>query len=142
MLAKMLVVLVIVTATMGERGDDTRQEEEVLVWGAPVILQEVEVEGKGFKLLGAGMVAGELSPDVEDDEELELPAVGEEHITLAQVVAAAVEGRRVRLPNTWEERPSVRFPYYDHRGRGAGLYGYGGQELYQYTTFNAIEGFY
>jgi hypothetical protein len=33
-----------------------------------------------------------------------------------------------------------RFPYYDDRGRGQLLYGFGGQDLYKYSEFDPLEG--
>jgi hypothetical protein len=35
-----------------------------------------------------------------------------------------------------------RFPYYDSSGQGYSLYGYGGEDLFEYTTYNSYEGFY
>jgi len=37
-------------------------------------------------------------------------------------------------------RPKYRYPYYDENGRGKLLYGYGGQELYQYKAYSPLEG--
>ena len=46
------------------------------------------------------------------------------------------------LPNTWESRPNLRYPYYDSEGRGYLLYGYGGKDLYEYSEFDFLEGWY
>merc|ERR1719315_179582 len=46
------------------------------------------------------------------------------------------------LPNTWESRPNLRYPYYDLEGKGYLLYGYGGKELYKYSEFQFLEGYY
>ena len=35
-----------------------------------------------------------------------------------------------------------RYPFYDHTGTGYNLYGYGGEDLYEYTTYNVNEGAY
>lgn len=46
-----------------------------------------------------------------------------------------------RAPNfQYFERPQYRYPYYDQAGRGRLLYGYGGNELYQYKTYSPLEG--
>lgn len=37
-------------------------------------------------------------------------------------------------------RPKYRYPYYDTKGRGKLLYGYGGSELYQYKSYSPLEG--
>lgn len=37
-------------------------------------------------------------------------------------------------------RPKYRYPYYDENGKGKLLYGYGGQELYQYKAYSPLEG--
>ena len=46
------------------------------------------------------------------------------------------------LPNTWKSRPNYRFPYYDKNGRGYPLYGYGDYELFEYSEFDWLEGWY
>ncbi|XP_065582549.1 uncharacterized protein LOC136041730 isoform X2 [Artemia franciscana] len=40
------------------------------------------------------------------------------------------------------QRPLYRYPYYDNTGRGYNLYGYGGPELFSYSIFQPIEGYY
>ncbi|XP_026288393.1 uncharacterized protein LOC113213514 isoform X1 [Frankliniella occidentalis] len=46
-----------------------------------------------------------------------------------------------RAPNfQYFERPQYRYPYYDQNGRGRLLYGYGGNELYQYRVYSPLEG--
>ncbi|KAK0158525.1 hypothetical protein PV328_009518 [Microctonus aethiopoides] len=47
-----------------------------------------------------------------------------------------------KAPNfQYYERPKYRYPYYDEHGRGKLLYGYGDEkELYQYSTYNTLEG--
>merc|ERR1712038_469110 len=46
------------------------------------------------------------------------------------------------LPNTYYDHPRNRYPYYDQRGVGKNVYGYGGQTLYKYDTFQPLEGFF
>ena len=48
----------------------------------------------------------------------------------------------VSLPNTWQTIPNYRYPYYDSSGRGYLLYGYGKGDLYNYSEFEAMEGYY
>ena len=38
-------------------------------------------------------------------------------------------------------RPNYRFPFYDHKGNGELLYGYGQQKLFPYTVFRPVEGY-
>ncbi len=45
-------------------------------------------------------------------------------------------------PNSFYDIPSYRYPYYDEKGSGKLLYGYGGEKLYKYSTFKPIEGYY
>ncbi len=45
-------------------------------------------------------------------------------------------------PNTYYDKPRYRYPYYDEKGTGKLLYGYGGRTLYKYTDFRHIEGYY
>lgn len=46
------------------------------------------------------------------------------------------------LPNTYYDIPKHRYPYYDANGTGKLLYGYGGPNLYKYSVFKPIEGYY
>lgn len=46
------------------------------------------------------------------------------------------------LPNTYYSRPKFRYPYYDRNGQGYLLYGYGGKELYEYSVFKPLEGYF
>ncbi|CAB4060982.1 unnamed protein product [Lepeophtheirus salmonis] len=46
------------------------------------------------------------------------------------------------LPNTYYDQPNHRHPYYDSSGTGRLLYGYGGQDLYKYSVYLPIEGYY
>jgi len=46
------------------------------------------------------------------------------------------------LPNSYYSRPKYRFPYYDHNGKGYLMYGYGGKELYEYSVFKPLEGYF
>lgn len=46
------------------------------------------------------------------------------------------------LPNTYYSKPKIRWPYYDKKGNGFLLYGYGGKKLHKYTTFKALEGYF
>ena len=48
----------------------------------------------------------------------------------------------MKLPNTWDSLPKFRYPYYDPQGRGYLLYGYGGPELYNYSQFERLEGYF
>jgi len=50
--------------------------------------------------------------------------------------------RLFALPNTYYERPRHRYPYYDSKGHGRFVYGYGGKELYKYTIFKPLEGYF
>ncbi len=45
-------------------------------------------------------------------------------------------------PNTYYDRPKHRYPYYDKKGTGRLLYGYGGPSLYKYTVFKPLEGYF
>lgn len=45
-------------------------------------------------------------------------------------------------PNSYDDIPRHRYPYYDRQGRGKLLYGYGGQTLYKYTVFKPLEGYF
>ena len=49
---------------------------------------------------------------------------------------------QVPLPNTYQTIPNYRYPYYDSNGRGYLLYGYGKGDLYTYSEFDAMEGYY
>eukprot|EP00092_Neocalanus_flemingeri_P015425 GFUD01016693.1.p1 GENE.GFUD01016693.1~~GFUD01016693.1.p1 ORF type:complete len:110 (-),score=32.36 GFUD01016693.1:135-464(-) len=51
-------------------------------------------------------------------------------------------GEDISLPNTWESKPKYRYPYYDQKGKGFLLYGYGGRKLYEYSEFDILEGYY
>ena len=51
-------------------------------------------------------------------------------------------GPEMPLPNTWHTVPSFRYPYYDASGRGFLLYGYGRGDLYSYSEFDELEGYY
>jgi len=46
------------------------------------------------------------------------------------------------LPNTYYSRPKYRYPYYEQSGKGYLLYGYGDQELYEYSVFKPLEGYF
>jgi len=46
------------------------------------------------------------------------------------------------LPNTYFSKPRFRYPYYDRRGKGHLLYGYGEKDLYEYSVFKPLEGYY
>ena len=82
-------------------------------------------------LSGHGLIPN-LSPSV-------MPAMeSEEEVGLTDLMG----GEQTSLPNTWESKPKYRYPYYDHKGRGYLLYGYGGRELYSYEEFDTLEGFY
>jgi len=46
------------------------------------------------------------------------------------------------LPNSYYSRPKYRYPYYNKKGEGYLLYGYGGRDLHEYTLFKPLEGYY
>ena len=46
------------------------------------------------------------------------------------------------LPNTWQSIPSFRYPYYDSEGQGYLVYGYGDNQVYSYSEFDDLEGYY
>ncbi|XP_023339358.1 uncharacterized protein LOC111709707 isoform X2 [Eurytemora carolleeae] len=46
------------------------------------------------------------------------------------------------LPNSYYSRPQFRYPYYDTSGKGYLLYGYGGRDLYEYSVFKPLEGYF
>jgi len=54
---------------------------------------------------------------------------------LAEMLAAL-------LPNTYYSRPKFRYPFYHKDGKGELLYGYGGREVYQYSIFKPLEGYF
>ena len=59
------------------------------------------------------------------------------------IFSALVYGPEIDLPNTWHSVPSLRYPYYDTKGRGYLLYGYGNTgDLYNYSEFDDLEGYY
>ena len=76
-------------------------------------------------------VAPNLYPSV-------IPAMESEEVGLLDLMKDGVNS----LPNTWESRPNYRYPYYDSKGKGYLLYGYGGRELYEYSEFETLEGWY
>ena len=45
-------------------------------------------------------------------------------------------------PNTYYDKPKHRYPYYDENGTGRLLYGYGGSDLYKYSVFKPLEGYF
>jgi len=45
-------------------------------------------------------------------------------------------------PNTYYDIPKHRYPYYDENGSGRLLYGYGGSDLYKYSVFKPLEGYF
>ena len=45
-------------------------------------------------------------------------------------------------PNTYYDKPLHRYPYYDENGSGRLLYGYGGSDLYKYSVFKPLEGYF
>ena len=45
-------------------------------------------------------------------------------------------------PNTYYDVPKHRYPYYDENGSGRLLYGYGGSDLYKYSVFKPLEGYF
>jgi len=46
------------------------------------------------------------------------------------------------FPNTYYSRPNYRYPYYDNDGKGYLLYGYGDEDLYEYSIFKPLEGYF
>ncbi|XP_026279848.1 uncharacterized protein LOC113207478 [Frankliniella occidentalis] len=66
-------------------------------------------------------------------------------VACAAVLLAQTEAQKgvltPKAPNfQYFERPKYRYPYYDEKGRGKLLYGYGGSDLYQYKTYSPLEG--
>ncbi|XP_065207576.1 uncharacterized protein LOC135836580 [Planococcus citri] len=60
---------------------------------------------------------------------------------VAMLADSGVLGLTPRAPNfPYFERPNYRYPYYDENGRGKLLYGFGGQDLYQYKSYSPLEG--
>ncbi|CAG0922216.1 unnamed protein product [Notodromas monacha] len=63
------------------------------------------------------------------------------HLPLSVEAAKGRDKKIYKLyPYYWKS--NTRFPYYDKYGRGKLLYGFGGPELYEYTAFKAIRGYY
>ena len=82
--------------------------------------------------LHAGLgVTPNLSPIV-------MPAMDSEEVEVYSLIQNGMKS----LPNTWESRPYLRYPYYDNKGKGYLLYGYGGKELYEYSEFDYLDGWY
>lgn len=46
-----------------------------------------------------------------------------------------------QIPYPYHQKPSYRYPYYDEKGYGKLLYGYGGRHLYSYNNFKPLEGY-
>ena len=67
-----------------------------------------------------------------------MPAMDSAEVGVYSLIQNGMES----LPNTWESRPNLRYPYYDNKGKGYLLYGYGGKELYEYSEFEYLEGWY
>jgi len=44
------------------------------------------------------------------------------------------------VPYPYFQKPRYRYPVYDSEGRGSLVYGYGGKDVYRYTSFTPIEG--
>ena len=65
-----------------------------------------------------------------------------EDIEIFQYLYPQVVSGEVKLPNTWDSVPNFRYPYYDGQGRGFLLYGYGGPQLYNYSEFDRMEGYF
>ena len=51
-------------------------------------------------------------------------------------------GKLLIWPNTYYDKPKHRYPYYDQNGSGRLLYGYGGPNLYRYSVFKPLEGYF
>ena len=83
------------------------------------------------KLAGHGNTPN-LSPSVQPAKE------SEEDLKLLDVLFDGESS----LPNTWDSKPLYRYPYYDRNGDGYLLYGYGDKELYEYSEFNYLEGYF
>jgi len=102
----------------------------VIVLGEPIRVRGTEDEGdeEGDEQRGDG----------EQQPSLPMPPP---NINMRQVLRALLKGEAVKIPNTWEDRPANRYPYYDHTGLGYGpLYGYGGPELWEYKIWDGEEG--
>ncbi|KAK9497947.1 hypothetical protein O3M35_003842 [Rhynocoris fuscipes] len=62
-------------------------------------------------------------------------------IFILSVITTVVATLQPRAPNfQYFERPKYRYPYYDENGRGRLLYGYGGDQLFEYTKYSPLEG--
>ncbi|XP_073993835.1 uncharacterized protein [Rhodnius prolixus] len=60
---------------------------------------------------------------------------------ILSVTVAVLATLQPKAPNfQYFERPKYRYPYYDENGRGRLLYGYGGDQLYEYTKYSPLEG--
>ena len=45
-------------------------------------------------------------------------------------------------PNSYYDVPRHRYPYYDKKGNGELVYGYGGRSLFRYSVFRPLEGYF
>jgi len=112
----------------------------VVVLGEPIRVLGTEEEGNGH---GPGFVFGDGIREGDDQEDKQGDQEGgeKEDINMRKVLRALLKGEAVKIPNTWEDRPANRYPYYDHYGLGYGpLYGYGGPELWEYKIWDGEEG--
>lgn len=53
-----------------------------------------------------------------------------------------VKRRLFVWPNSYHDIPRYRYPYYDHSGTGKLVYGFGDSDLYHYSIFNPLEGYF
>ena len=74
------------------------------------------------------------------------PPVHTEHVPgmmdIIKMTGLTSSDDQVPLPNTYQTIPNYRYPYCDVNGRGYLLYGYGKGDLYTYSEFDAMEGYY
>ncbi|XP_014249362.1 uncharacterized protein LOC106666589 [Cimex lectularius] len=63
-------------------------------------------------------------------------------LTVLTLMVAMVRATlQPKAPNfQYFERPRYRYPYYDENGKGKLLYGYGGDQLFEYTKYSPLEG--
>ena len=74
--------------------------------------------------------------------------ISSEPLGRSRLKATHVDSKKFSLanlfvwPNTYYDIPKHRYPYYDENGTGRLLYGYGGSDLYRYSVFKPLEGYF
>ena len=77
-----------------------------------------------------------------------LASINSEPLGRSRLKATHVDAKKFSLaslfvwPNTYYDIPKHRYPYYDENGTGRLLYGYGGSDLYRYSVFKPLEGYF